>query len=67
MTLELQTSGDLKLVEKPEPVVLTARQSERLKASIKVSSTEAGVIFGNIVYDTTGASTDHEKIVVMER
>merc|ERR1740123_1450863 len=66
VTLELQTSGDLKLVEKPEPVVLTARQSERLKASIKVSSTEAGVIFGNIVYDTTGASTDHEKIVVME-
>jgi len=65
VTLELQTSGDLKLVEKPEPVVLTSRQSERLKASIKVSSTEAGVIFGNIVYDTTGASAD-ENIVVME-
>jgi len=65
VNLELQTSGDLKLVEKPEPCILIAGQTKRLQASIKVSSTEAGVIFGNIVYDTTGASSD-QNIVVME-
>merc|ERR1712154_638355 len=37
---------------------------QRIEASIKVSSTENGVIFGNIVYDTTGAASD-KNIVVM--
>lgn len=64
VNLELQTSGDLKLIEKPETIILASRQTKRLQASIKVSSTESGVIFGNIVYDTTGASGDRN-IVVM--
>jgi len=64
VNLELQTSGDLKLIEKPETIILASRQTKRLQASIKVSSTESGVIFGNIVYDTTGASSDRN-IVVM--
>merc|ERR1712228_606070 len=64
LNLELHTSGDLKIVEKPNKMTLAPKQSKRIEASIKVSSTENGVIFGNIVYDTTGATSD-KNIVVM--
>jgi len=64
LNLELHTSGDLKIVEKPNKMTLAPKQSQRIEASIKVSSTENGVIFGNIVYDTTGATSD-KNIVVM--
>ncbi|XP_058057120.1 coatomer subunit beta [Anopheles bellator] len=55
-TLELATVGDLKLVEKPHPVVLAPHDFCNIKANVKVSSTENGIIFGNIVYDTTFSS-----------
>lgn len=47
-TLELATLGDLKLVEKPQPVVLAAHDFCNIKANVKVASTENGIIFGNI-------------------
>ncbi len=47
-TLELSTIGDLKLVEKPQPIVLAPHDFANVKASIKVTSTENVVIFGNI-------------------
>ncbi|XP_031625408.1 coatomer subunit beta [Contarinia nasturtii] len=55
-TLELATLGDLKLVERPHPVVLAPHDFCNIKANVKVSSTENGIIFGNIVYDTTTTS-----------
>ncbi|CAD7089722.1 unnamed protein product [Hermetia illucens] len=54
--LELATLGDLKLVERPHPVVLAPHDFCNIKATVKVSSTENGVIFGNIVYDTSNTS-----------
>lgn len=45
--------GDLKLVEKPQPVVLAPHDFCNIKASVKVASTENGIIFGNIVYDVS--------------
>ncbi|EDX18284.1 GD15643 [Drosophila simulans] len=51
-TLELATLGDLKLVERPHPVVLAPHDFCNIKANVKVSSTENGIIFGNIVYET---------------
>lgn len=47
-TLELATLGDLKLVEKPQPVVLAPHDFCNIKANVKVASTENGFIFGNI-------------------
>lgn len=47
-TLELSTIGELKLVEKPQPIVLAPHDFANVKASIKVTSTENVVIFGNI-------------------
>lgn len=47
-TLELATVGDLKLVERPQPVVLAPHDFCNIKAIVKVASTENGIIFGNI-------------------
>ncbi|KAL1210436.1 Coatomer subunit beta-1 [Cardamine amara subsp. amara] len=53
LCLELATMGDLKLVERPQNYSLAPATSMQIKANIKVSSTETGVIFGNIVYETS--------------
>lgn len=63
-TLELATLGDLKLVEKPQPVVLAPHDFCNIKANVKVASTENGIIFGNIVYDVTGAASDRNVVVL---
>lgn len=47
-TLELATLGDLKLVERPHPVMLAPHDFCNIRANVKVSSTENGIIFGNI-------------------
>ena len=52
--LELATMGDLKLVERPQNYTLGPGQSKMIRANIKVSSTESGVVFGNIVYESSG-------------
>ncbi|KAL7180631.1 hypothetical protein ACSBR1_043759 [Camellia fascicularis] len=53
LCLELATMGDLKLVERPQNYTLAPETSKQIRANIKVSSTETGVIFGNIVYETS--------------
>ncbi|XKL64186.1 hypothetical protein PGB90_004272 [Kerria lacca] len=63
-TLELATLGDLKLVEKPQPVVLAPHDFCNIKANVKVASTENGIIFGNIVYDISGATSDRNVVVL---
>lgn len=63
-TLELATLGDLKLVERPQPIVLAPRDFASIKANVKVTSTENGIIFGNIVYDVSGAGSDRSVVVL---
>ncbi|KAL6586805.1 hypothetical protein OROMI_001793 [Orobanche minor] len=53
LCLELATMGDLKLVERPQNYTLAPESTKQIKANIKVSSTDTGVIFGNIVYETS--------------
>merc|ERR1719183_839176 len=55
LTLELATLGDLKLTEKPSSHTVGPHDFVNIKANVKVSSTETGIIFGNIVYDVSGA------------
>jgi len=64
LTLELATLGDLKLVEKPQALTLAPRDFTNIKANIKVASTENGIIFGNIVYDISGAASDRNCVVL---
>eukprot|EP01083_Nonionella_stella_P065202 170631_1 len=64
LTIELSTHGDLKVVERPQSYTLAPHDFKKIQANVKVSSTESGIIFGNIVFNTSGASTDPE-IVIM--
>ena len=56
LCLELATVGDLKLCERPQSYLLQPGESKHIKANIKVSSTETGIVFGSIVYDNTSSS-----------
>ncbi|CAK5030221.1 unnamed protein product [Meloidogyne enterolobii] len=58
LSLELSTVGDLKLVDKPSPVTLAPHDFTNIKATVKVSSTENGVIFSTIAYDVRGSTSD---------
>lgn len=63
-TLELATLGDLKLVERPHPVVLAPHDFCNIKANVKVSSTENGIIFGNIGEEVAYVSNHTQKLNV---
>ncbi|TIC05155.1 Coatomer, beta subunit [Wallemia mellicola] len=56
LNIEFATLGDLKLVERPSTLTLGPHAFHNVKATVKVSSTETGVIFGNIGYDGPGAA-----------
>jgi len=51
VSVELATVGDLKLIDKPAVFSLGPKMKHILTSTVKVSSTETGVIFGNIVYE----------------
>ena len=53
LTVELATMGDMKIVERPQHYTIGPLDQITVRASIKVSSTETGHIFGTIVYDDT--------------
>lgn len=54
LVLDFATLGDLKLVERPTVHTLAPHSFLSIKATIKVSSTETGVIFGNILWEGGG-------------
>ncbi|KAH0502858.1 Coatomer subunit beta [Microtus ochrogaster] len=62
----LAAMGDLKLVEKPSPLTLAPHDFANIKANVKVASTENGIIFGNIVYDVSGAASDRNCVVLSD-
>eukprot|EP00956_Cyclotella_meneghiniana_P006522 scaffold8610_cov70-Cyclotella_meneghiniana.AAC.2 len=51
LTVELSTMGDMKIVERPQSHTIGPLDQMTIRASIKVSSTETGHIFGTIVYE----------------
>lgn len=63
LTIEFATLGDLKLIERPAAHNMAPYSFHSIKANVKVSSTETGVIFGNIVYDSKG-SADSDVIIL---
>jgi coatomer subunit beta len=63
LTVEFATLGDLKVVEKPIIQTLAPHDFLNVQATIKVSSTDTGVIFGNIVYD--GSSSTESNVVIL--
>jgi len=61
LNVELSTMGDMKIVERPQAHTLGPLDQTTIRASIKVSSTETGHIFGTIVY--TDMSTQQQKLI----
>lgn len=57
LTVELATMGDLKIVERPQSYTIGPLDERKLKANIKVSSTETGHIFGTIVFDNSSTAS----------
>ncbi|WVW86977.1 hypothetical protein I302_109033 [Kwoniella bestiolae CBS 10118] len=66
LTVDFATLGDLKLVERPAAVTLAPHGFHSLTATVKVSSTETGVIFGAITYQKQGASDSDVTIVMSD-
>ncbi|KAJ5247208.1 hypothetical protein N7468_002191 [Penicillium chermesinum] len=63
LSVEFATLGDLKVVERPSTHNLGPRDFLNVQATVKVSSTDTGVIFGNIIYD--GASSTETHVVIL--
>ncbi|CUA76303.1 Coatomer subunit beta [Rhizoctonia solani] len=57
LVIEFATLGDVKLVERPTTHTLGPHSFHSVKATIKVSSTETGVIFGNIIWEAGTSET----------
>ncbi|RCI14365.1 hypothetical protein L249_5954 [Ophiocordyceps polyrhachis-furcata BCC 54312] len=63
LSVEFATLGDLKVVERPTTQNLGAHDFHNVQCTIKVSSTDTGVIFGNVVYD--GAHSTDTNVVIL--
>jgi coatomer subunit beta len=63
LSVEFATLGDLKVVERPTTANLPGMDFMNVQATIKVSSTDTGVIFGNIIYD--GAHSTDTQVVIL--
>jgi coatomer subunit beta len=63
LSVEFATLGDLKVVERPTTQNLGPHAFQSVQSTIKVSSTDTGVIFGNVVYDGT-SSTDTNVVIL---
>jgi coatomer subunit beta len=63
LSVEFATLGDLKVVERPSTHNLGPRDFLNVQATVKVSSTDTGVIFGNIIYD--GPSSTETHVVIL--
>lgn len=63
LSVEFATLGDLKVVERPTTQNLPPLDFLNVQATIKVSSTDTGVIFGNVIYE--GASSTETNVVIL--
>jgi len=55
-SVELGTVGELKVVDRPVPFTLGPYETRSVRASVKVSTTESGKIFGDVIFDKPGKS-----------
>lgn len=63
LSVEFATLGDLKVVERPTTHNLGPQDFLNVQSTIKVSSTDTGVIFGNVVYDSPNG-TDTRVVIL---
>ncbi|KAF4122371.1 coatomer subunit beta [Geosmithia morbida] len=63
LSVEFATLGDLKVVERPTTQNLAPHDFHNVQCTIKVSSTDTGVIFGNVIYD--GPHSTDTNVVIL--
>lgn len=63
MSVEFATLGDLKVVDRPSSSNIGPHGFYKVTSTIKVTSADTGVIFGNIIYD--GQHSDESTIVIL--
>ena len=51
--LGLATMGDLKFVEHPQNYMSALQSRKKIRVNIKIFSIKIGVIFGNVIYETS--------------
>jgi len=56
LCVDFSTLGDLKQLERPSVYAIEPHGFQKIRTTIKVSSTETGVIFGNILWEGPGLS-----------
>lgn len=61
--IQFATLGDLKIIDNPPSTNVVPHGFHRLTVTVKVSSADTGVIFGNIIYD--GAHGEDARYVIL--
>lgn len=61
--VEFATLGDLKVLDKPASQNVPPHGFFKIQTTVKVTSADTGVIFGNIIYD--GSHGEESKIVIL--
>lgn len=61
--VQFATLGDLKIIENPTRTNVVPHGFHRLTVTVKVSSADTGVIFGNIIYDGAHGEDAHYVIL----
>ncbi|SCU85250.1 LADA_0D06480g1_1 [Lachancea dasiensis] len=61
--VQFATLGDLKIIDNPPSTNVVAHGFHKLTVTVKVSSADTGVIFGNIIYD--GGHGEDSRYVIM--
>ncbi|KAH0484983.1 MAG: hypothetical protein KVP17_000993, partial [Porospora cf. gigantea B] len=58
VTLEFSTQRDMKVVDRPQPVTLSAGEAASVFASLKAQASDSGVIFGHVTFEHKGVSRE---------
>jgi coatomer subunit beta len=61
--VELNCVGKLELIDRPAGLNLPAGAAENVKFSVKVTSAEAGRVFGTITYEVNGLTSSDQRIL----
>lgn len=61
--VQFATLGDLKIIDNPSRVNVVPHGFHRLTVTVKVSSADTGVVFGNIIYDGAHGEDAHYVIL----
>jgi coatomer subunit beta len=61
--VELNCAGKLELIDRPAGVTLPAHTAEFVKFSVKVTSAEAGKVFGTITYEVNGLTSSDQHLL----